>query len=75
MYFGEGYYMAGMHAFWWLFWILLVLVVVFGFQPRSRKPGDRPRESPHEILRRRLALGEIKKEEYEEIRQVLDRDK
>lgn len=57
MYFGDGYYMAGMHAFWWFFWILLVLVGILGFQPRYRKPGDLTRESPHEILRRRLALG------------------
>jgi putative membrane protein len=77
MYFGDGYYMAGMHAFWWLFWLFIALVFVFGLQPRSSR-RDEPStktEAPHEILRRRLANGEITREQYEEVKAVLDRDK
>lgn len=77
MYFGDGYYMGGMHAFWWVFWFFIVLVVVFGFLPRSSRRDERSRdaESPHQILRRRLANGEITREQYEEIKKVLDQDK
>jgi uncharacterized membrane protein len=35
---------------------------------------DRPRETPHEVLRRRLASGEIAPMEYEERKALLDRD-
>lgn len=24
-----GYYMVGMHAFWWIFWIILVVSILF----------------------------------------------
>lgn len=75
MFFDNGYYMVGMHAFWWLFWGLLIVLVLFGIRSRSGGRGNRQRETPQEILHRRLANGEIKAEEYEEIRQVLDRDK
>lgn len=76
MYFGDGYYMAGMHALWWAFWLFIIIVMVFGLLPRSsRRDGpSKEDESPHEILRRRLASGEITREQYEEIKQVLDRD-
>lgn len=75
MYFGDGYYMAGMHALWWVFW-LIIIVLAFGLLPRSsrRDRSSNEAESPHEILRRRLASGEITREQYEEIKQVLDRD-
>lgn len=76
MYFGDGYYMGGMHAFWWVFWLFIVLVVIFGFQPRApRRDGpSRDTDSPYEILRRRLANGELTREQYEEVKSVLDRD-
>lgn len=77
MYFGDGYYMAGMHALWWAFWLFIVMVVVFGFLPRSsrRDSPSNENESPDDILRKRLAKGEINREQYEEIKQVLERDK
>ena len=36
--------------------------------------GDHPRETPHEVLRRRLANGEITPQEYEGRKALLDRD-
>ena len=69
-----GYYMVGMHAFWWIFWIILILVILFGGWGRSERRHDRGRETPHEVLRRRLANGEIKPEEYEQRKALLDHD-
>ncbi|KRH98634.1 hypothetical protein AO057_07920 [Curvibacter sp. PAE-UM] len=67
--------MVGMHAFWWLFWVLLIVLVLFGSRPRSGERRERQRETPIDILRRRLANGEINAQEYEEIMLVLNRDK
>ena len=61
MHYGD---MMGMHTLWWVFWGR-------GGSPARR---DRPRETPHEVLRRRLANGEISTEEYEKRKEVLDRD-
>lgn len=55
----------GMHFFWWLFWILLVVGLVW-FASSARRPE--PRESPLETLQRRYARGEIDAAEYEERR-------
>ena len=29
MFYDGGYFMGGMHALWWLFWIGLIAVIVF----------------------------------------------
>jgi putative membrane protein len=74
MYFNDGYFMGGMHGFWWIFWVALIGVLVFY---QWGRPGERrrgPRETPHEVLRRRLANGEITTEQYEERKTLLDRD-
>ncbi len=74
MYFDHGYYMGGMHAFWWIFWLILVVAMVYtGWSPQQR--ADRhERESPRELLQRRLARGDITPEAYEQAKALLDRD-
>ncbi len=74
MFYDGGYIMGGMHGLWWIFWIALVGVIVFyGWgRPSSRRHG--PRESPHEVLKRRLANGEISADEYEKHQLLLDRE-
>lgn len=71
-------YMMGMHALWWFFWIALVIAVVIAlvFRDRGGSPGYRepPRETPHEVLLRRLANGDISAEEYEKRKAILDQD-
>lgn len=72
--FYDGGYMMGMHGLGWL--VLLVLlagVFLFGRGRYADREDDR-RETPHEVLRRRLASGEITVAEYEERKAVLDRD-
>lgn len=72
--FDGGGYMMGMHGLGWL--VLLVLLAglfLFGLSSFTNREDDR-REAPHEVLRRRLASGEITVTEYEERKAVLDRD-
>ena len=66
--------MIGMHYLWWVFWIAVVFGLVFWAWGGSTARRDRPRETSHEVLRRRLASGEISTEEYEKRKTVLDRD-
>lgn len=74
MLFDHGYYMGGMHAFWWLFWLILVLIVFFVVWPPLQRSRRSQRDSPHELLRERLAKGEITPEAYEQAKKLLDRD-
>lgn len=72
--FYDGGYMVGMHAWWWMFWVVVIAVMLFSFRGRS---GDRSQsgfESPRTILQRRLAAGDITPQQYEEHKALLDRD-
>lgn len=72
---GWGWWLVmslGMIAFW-------ALVIYVGFWlARNARPRERdeppPRESPDDVLRRRLASGEIPVEEYERLRRAMDDD-
>ena len=66
--------MMGMHTLWWAFWNAVVFGLVFWAWGGSTARRNRPRETSHEVLRRRLASGEISTEEYEKRKTVLDRD-
>ena len=73
------HYMIGMHWFWWLFWILVIVATWWAF---SRRPTAEPTpptassaETPLDRLQRRYADGEITTEEYEERKAVLLRDR
>ena len=74
MFYDGGYFMGGMHGLWWIFWVLLIGVVIFYLWGRRGDPLRPPRETPHEVLQRRLAEGEIAPEEYEKRKALLDRD-
>jgi len=74
MFYDGGYSMVGMHGLWWLFWLALIGVLVFyGWGSPSAK-RQRPRETPLDVLQRRLASGEIAPEQYEQRKALLDRD-
>ena len=51
--------------------ILVVALLYTGWSPRQRRGH---RESPHALLQRRLARGEISPEAYEQTKALLDRD-
>ncbi|WP_413861436.1 SHOCT domain-containing protein [Candidatus Aalborgicola defluviihabitans] len=74
MFYDGNFAMGGMHGLWWIFWILLIGVLFVTNWGRSEGEGRRPRETPLEILQRRLANGEITSEEYEKRKTLLDRD-
>lgn len=74
MFHDGGVFMGGMHWIWWIFWLALIGVIVFYGWRRPGGQRRRPRETPKEVLQRRLASGEIAPEEYERRKALLDRD-
>ena len=75
MFYDGNNYMGSMHGFWWIFWVLFVGVLVFYYSwGRPSAQRRRPRDTPHDVLQRRLAGGEIAPEEYEKHKALLDRD-
>lgn len=74
MFYDSGSLMGGMHWIWWIFWLGLVGVIVFYGWGRANEQRRQPRETPHDVLKRRLASGEIAPEEYERRKALLDRD-
>lgn len=74
MFYDGGFFMGGMHFLWWIFWVTLIGVIVFYGWGRPGEQRRRPRETTHEVLRRRLASGEITPDQYEERKALLDRD-
>ncbi len=74
MFYDSGFYMGGMHGLWWIFWMVLLGALFFSGWGRPGEQGRRPRETPREVLQRRLANGEITSDEYEKRKALLDRD-
>jgi putative membrane protein len=73
-----GRWGPGMHLLGGLSWLLILagLVLVVTSLVRRRGAGDEgpssgPAESPLDILKRRLAKGEVSLEEYEKLKQEL----
>ena len=67
----DGWMFWGMHLFWWLFWIAVIVALFSLFTP---VPRGRRRETPLEVLQRRYAAGEVTDKEYEERKAKLERD-
>ena len=64
----------GMHLFWWIFWILLWVSMLSSWTPVRRRTWRVLRDTPHSILQRRLASGDISEQDYERRKTILDRD-
>lgn len=63
----------GMHYMWWIIWIVLIIwIFMLLYNPQFRRSQ---KEDPLDILKRRFANGEISKEEYEESKKTLLKDK
>jgi putative membrane protein len=61
---------GGMHLIWWFAWIFLLLWI---FASPYTIPGQRSQKgTPLDILKKRLASGEINKEEYLEKKKILE---
>lgn len=65
-----GNYFWGMNFVWWFMWILLLVWI---FATPFGIPGQRHRpSSPLDVLRMRLAAGQITPEQYQEHKQLLE---
>ena len=71
--FNDGYYMGGMHGIWWMIWMVIFVMVFLNWGTVSTRVG-KPRDTPHDILKRRLASGAMTPAQYEEHKAILDRD-
>ncbi len=71
--YNSGYY--GMHTLWWVFWIVLWVSMFSFWTPVSRSRWHSIKESPADILKRRLASGEIDEQKYQSLRDQIDADK
>ncbi len=68
-----GYHILGMHLTWWFIWGILMFWV---FATPYNIPGQRTkRNSALDILQKRFANGEIRTEEYHEMKKILDMNK
>lgn len=68
----EGYHFWGMHFFWWILWVLMLIWI---FATPYNIPGQKlKKDSPLDILKKRFALGEIDIEEYLETKKILKVD-
>lgn len=71
MHYLDGSFFFGMHLFWWLFWI--VVIVAF-FTLATPVPRRKARQTPLERLQHRYANGDISTQEYEERKKRLEQD-
>ena len=59
----------GMTLIWWIVWIIMIFWI---FVTPYDIPGQRTkREQPIDLIKKRYALGEIDKEEFEEMKKNL----
>lgn len=74
MFFSDaGYY--GMHYSWWFFWIIVWFAYFAFLTPVRRGHWKRINVNPLDLLQQRLATGEIKEEEYNRLKMVIERDR
>ncbi|MGP8215526.1 MAG: SHOCT domain-containing protein [Bacteroidia bacterium] len=65
-------YFGGMHFFWWVFWVMMLIWV---FAIPYNIPGQRFKvDSPLDTLKKRLASGQITTEQYQEMKKTLEID-
>lgn len=66
----EGYHFGGMHLVWWIIWLILIFWI---FATPFNIPGQRlKKDSPIDMLKKRLAAGQINKEEYLERKKLIE---
>jgi putative membrane protein len=67
--FYEGYHLGGMHLIWWFVWLILIFWI---FATPYDFVGYRMmKDSPLDILKRRLASGQITTEEFNEKKKLI----
>jgi len=72
MWFFHSYFFFGMHLLWWIFFFMLVVWVYatpYDIPGQKRKP-----DAPLDILKKRLASGEISEDEYLYLKRILENE-
>lgn len=64
----------GMHMFWWIFWIAIVIGGISLFEPVPRAQSRNRKSSPLDILQKRYANGELSDDEYDKRKSKLEQD-
>ena len=63
---------GGMNLIWWFIWMVMIFWI---FATPYNIPGQRnKKDSPLDILQKRLASGQITNEEYQEKKKILEND-
>lgn len=62
----ENGWFGGMHMFWWIFWVVIILLFFALVESQPRHKARQRREMPLDIIKRRYAAGELTTEEYKE---------
>lgn len=66
----QDYHYGGMHFFWWFLWIIFLIWI---FAIPYNIPGQRlTKDKPLDVLKKRLAVGEINNEEFLEKKKLLE---
>ena len=61
---------GGMNLIWWIIWMIMIFWI---FAIPYKIPGQRnPKDSPLDILKKRLASGAISNDEYQEKKKTLE---
>ena len=68
-----NHHFIGMHWIWWVIITVLALLIFFDVIPNRLNYGSQ--EDPLDILKERIAHGEIEKEEFEERKKILKKEK
>lgn len=72
---GEGYMFFG-GGLMWIFWLLVLVIIVAlvtGLIRSGTGANSSRNDSPADILKRRLASGEIDQDEYDRLRKELNK--
>lgn len=66
----SNYHFGGMHFVWWFVWGIVLLWI---FASPYNIPGQRAKkDTPLDILKKRLANGEINNEDFHEKKKILE---
>jgi len=70
----HNWFMDGMW-FSWIFWIAVVVLIIWIIVNQNRKQNYplQQQETPLDILKKRYAKGEITKEQFDEMKNTLER--
>lgn len=75
---GMGHMMGGMGFIGMIFWIIILGLLFYGVYILIAKASEKPKgvrsDDSLQILKKRLAQGEINEDEYEKLKKVLKKD-